>query len=362
VQISNFKKVRNFMEYWRKPFSAEIVSSETGLTLKQVTRVLGKMKKMGMVKKIATDGKLAIYVQELNYVEENPVNNYNYELDFLNAMIKKLKTANYSSTRQLEEVLNADRRKVTRYLTALCSIGMVKLIDGRYKIIKKVDLLLIGSKFDKNILTKMRDEQEGVVMARKEKVLRDASGREYPAKILDPQIVKRDNLVNRVMSRAARLHDKIAYEKDKMAADIDKYLQKTAEQYGENWKGNAELVSFDGKYKVEVRNRERIEFDEKLQVAKQKIDECLKRWTEDSNVNLQAVINEAFQVDKKGEIAKHRILALRKYNIKDKNWKQAMDIIDEAIQITSTKQYIAFYKRKSPKGPFELISLNFSAI
>ncbi|MCF7859332.1 MAG: DUF3164 family protein [Candidatus Cloacimonetes bacterium] len=199
-------------------------------------------------------------------------------------------------------------------------------------------------------------------MARREKVLKDADGREYPAKIIDPQLVKRDTVVNRVMKRAFRLHTKIMDEKDRITSDIDRYLSQTAEQYGENWKGNAELVSFDGKYKVEVRNRERIEFDEKLQVAKQKIDECLKRWTEDSNVNLQAVINEAFQVDKKGEIAKHRILALRKYNIKDKNWKQAMDIIDEAIQVTSTKQYIAFYKRKSPNKPFELISLNFSAI
>ena len=164
MQISNFKKVRNFMEYFRKPFSADILSIETGLTLKQVTRVLGKMKKMGMVKRIATDGKLAIYVQELDYAEENPVNNYNYELDFLNDMIKKLKTGNYSSTRQLEEVLKADRRKVTRYLTALCSIGMVTLVNGKYKIVTKIDLLLIGSKYDKNILTKMRDEAEGVAM------------------------------------------------------------------------------------------------------------------------------------------------------------------------------------------------------
>jgi hypothetical protein len=164
------------------------------------------------------------------------------------------------------------------------------------------------------------------------------------------------------MGRATRLHDKIAYEKDKMTADIDKYLQKTAEQYGENWKGNAELVSFDGKFKVEIRNRERIDFDEKLQIAKMKIDECLKRWTEDSNVNLQAVINEAFQVDKKGEIAKHRILGLRKYNINDKEWKLAMELIDEAIQVTSTKQYIAFYERPSTNKPFQLISLNFSAI
>ncbi|KQC06167.1 MAG: sulfate transporter [Candidatus Cloacimonas sp. SDB] len=199
-------------------------------------------------------------------------------------------------------------------------------------------------------------------MTKRDTIIKDANGREYPAKILDPQIVKRHNLVNRVIGRAARLHDKIAFEKQRMAEEIDKYLAQTAEQYGEQWKGNAELVSFDGKYKIEVRNRERIEFDEKLQIAKQKIDDCLKRWTQDSNVNLQAVINEAFQVDKKGEIAKHRILALRKYNIKDKNWKQAMQLIDEAIQVTSTKQYIAFYKRSGKNKPFQLISLNFSAI
>jgi len=362
VKISNFKKVRNFIEYFRKPFSADIVSSETGLTQKQVTRVLGKMKNMGMIKKITKNGKFTVYVQELNYTEEDPVNSYDYELNFLNAMIKKLKTGNYSSTRQLEDVLKADRRKVTRYLTALCSIGMVSLINDKYKVVKMVDLILVGSKFDKNILKKIRDEVEGVEMAKRVKVLTDAKGREYPAKILDPQIVKRDTLVSRVMGRAARLHDKIAFEKQRMAADIDKFLENTADQYGEKWKGNAELTSFDGKYKIEVRHRERIEFSEKLQIAKQKIDECLKRWTEDSNVNLQAVINEAFQVDKKGEIAKNRILGLRRYNIKDKNWKQAMELIDEAIQVTSTKQYIAFYERPSLNKPFQLISLNFSAI
>jgi len=174
--------------------------------------------------------------------------------------------------------------------------------------------------------------------------------------------VKRDALVNKVMNRATKLHDKLISEKERMATDIDKYLDQIAQQYGEKWKGNAELISFDGRSKVEIRQRELIKFSEKLQIAKQKIDDCLKRWSEDSNINLQAVIKEAFQVDKKGEIAKNRILDLRKYNISDPQWKLAMELIDQAIQVTSTKQYIAFYQRPSADKPFQLVSLNFSAI
>ncbi len=366
MEISNFKKVRNFIEYYGKPFTGDLVASETGLTLQQSIKVLNKMSNQELIKPISKKGKFSIYIKNINYVEENPTNNYNFEIKFLKSMLRKVKTGNYTSVRQLSEILDGDRRKVTRYLVALCSIGMVDLVNGKYKVIKDVDLLLIGSKFDSNILRKLKSKEsefkEGVIMGRKEKILVDASGREYPAKILDPEIVKRDTIVNRLMGKASRLHDRIESEKIKMVDDIDKYLNQTAQKYGEEWKGNAELLSFDGKYKIEVRQRERIEFSEKLQIAKQKIDGCLKRWSEDSNINLQAVIKEAFQVDKKGEIAKSRILGLRRYNIKDKQWQQAMDLIDEAIQVTSTKQYIAFYERPDKDKPFRLISLNFSAL
>ena len=364
MRLSQTKKVKNFVDFYGKPFTIDIVTGETGLTHIQARKVVAKLMHLGMVKIVATEGKRKIYLKNKNYVEKNPMNNYGYEIDFIKELSRLIKTGNYHSQRQLEMKIDAERGKISRYLVAMASIGMITIENDFYKFKAEKDYLLVGSKVDKEILIKFREknrEEKEENMA-KQKVLKDASGREYSAKILDPQIVMRDSLVSRVVGRAERLHDKITYEKEKMATEIEKYLQKTAEQYGENWKGNAELVSFDGKFKVEVRNRERIEFDEKLQIAKQKIDDFLKRWTEDSNVNLQAVINEAFQVDKKGEIAKHRILALRKYNIKDKNWKQAMDIIDEAIQVTSTKQYIAFYKRKSTNGPFELISLNFSAI
>lgn len=366
MEISNNKKVRNFIEYFNKPFTGDVVAGETGLTLQQTIKILNKMSSTGLIKPISKKGKFSIYIKNINYIEENPTNNYNLEIKFLKSMIRKVKTGNYSSIRQLTDVLDGDRRKITRYLIALCSIGMVDLVNGKYKVIKNVDLLLVGSKIDKEILKKLKDKEcefiEGVIMGRKEKMLYDANGREYPAKILDPHIVKRDTVVNRLMGKALRLHDKIESEKLKIAEDIDKYLNQTAQKYGEEWKGNAELVSFDGRYKVEVRHREHIDFSEKLQIAKHKIDDCLKRWSEDSNINLQAVIKEAFQVDKKGEIAKSRILGLRRYNIKDKQWQQAMDLIDEAIQVTSTKQYIAFYERESKDKPFRLVSLNFSAL
>jgi len=66
-------------------------------------------------------------------------------------------------------------------------------------------------------------------------------------------------------------------------------------------------------------------------------------------------------VDKKDEIAKYRILRLRRYNIKDQTWKEAMELIDQAIQVVSTKQYINFYERDE-SGQFRQIVLNFPAL
>jgi hypothetical protein len=173
--------------------------------------------------------------------------------------------------------------------------------------------------------------------------------------------VRRDSVVRKVMERAIRLNERLEADKAKMIEELASYLDDLAKRNGLEWKGNAELLCFDESMKVEVRYRERIQFGIELQLAKQKIDECLKEWTTDSNDNLKAIISEAFQVDKKGEIAKHRILALRRYNIQDETWKEAMELIDRAIQVTSTKQYIAIYTRKQD-GSYEQVVLNFSAL
>lgn len=194
-----------------------------------------------------------------------------------------------------------------------------------------------------------------------ERTLTDALGREFPVKVLDKELVIRDEVVRKVMGKVMKLQERIISDKQKIVEEIEAYLSDIAARNGLTWKGSAELLSFDESMRIEIRYHENIRFGVELQLAKQKIDECLKAWTSDSNVNLKAIITEAFQVDKKGQLAKHRILSLRKFKIKDSTWKEAMELIDKAIQVTSTKQYVGFFIRNE-SGKLERVLLNFSAI
>ena len=195
----------------------------------------------------------------------------------------------------------------------------------------------------------------------KERTLTDAQGREFPVKVLHTEIVEKDAAVKKAMDCAIKLQERILSDKQKMIQIIENYLNDAARRNGLEWKGNALLISFDEKYRVEMRFREKIQFGIELQLAKQKIDECIKAWSADSNDNLKAIVSDAFQLDKHGQLARYRIFALRRFKIKDPVWKEAMELIDKAILVTSTKQYISFAVRDEA-GNYNKIVLNFSAL
>jgi len=195
----------------------------------------------------------------------------------------------------------------------------------------------------------------------KERTLTDAQGREIPVKVLHTEILEKEAAVKKAMGVALKLQEQIITDKQKLIGIIEKYLNDAARRNGLEWKGNALLFTFDEKYKIEMRFREKIQFGIELQLAKQKIDECIKAWSVDSNDNLKAIINEAFQVDKRGQLARYRIFALRRYKIKDPIWKEAMELIDKAIMVTSTKQYISFAVRDEA-GNYNKVVLNFSTL
>ena len=195
----------------------------------------------------------------------------------------------------------------------------------------------------------------------KERTLTDAQGREIPVKVLHTEIVEKDAAVKKAMDCAIKLQERIISDKQKLIQTIEKYLNDAARRNNLEWKGNALLISFDEKYRVEMRFREKIQFGIELQLAKQKIDECIKAWSADSNDNLKAIVNDAFQLDKHGQLARYRIFALRRFKIKDPVWKEAMELIDKAILVTSTKQYISFAVRDEA-GNYNRIVLNFSAL
>ena len=147
--------------------------------------------------------------------------------------------------------------------------------------------------------------------------------------------------------------------KEKIDMDMDRFLESVAAEYGENWKGNALLRNFDQSKEVQVKYGQTIGFDERLQIAKQLIDKCIEKWSEGSDMKIRMLVNQAFKVDKKGQLDSKMILSLRQVKINDKDWKQAMELIADSVKIENRRKYFIF-KRKDVNGDWQTISLNFS--
>lgn len=189
----------------------------------------------------------------------------------------------------------------------------------------------------------------------------DGQGNTVPPRYIDKPVKARDRTVRRVHARAVSLSERLQTVKGEVLNLVDTYLNQVAEEYGEQWKGNAELVTFDGRIKVEVKISEALEFDERLQVAKSKIDDCLRRWTTDARAEVQAIINRAFAVDSKGRINVRAVISLRQIKSRDPIWIDAMEIIADSLRIRNTRRYINVYERDD-QDRWRPISLNWSAI
>lgn len=126
-------------------------------------------------------------------------------------------------------------------------------------------------------------------------------------------------------------------------------------------KGNVSLVTFDGRFKIIRQMQATITFDERLQAAKALIDECIQSWSKGSNANIKVLVNDAFQVDSTGKISTGRVLGLRRLEISDEKWLQAMQAIGDSMRVTSTKPYIRFYERDQATGEYVSINLDVAA-
>lgn len=175
----------------------------------------------------------------------------------------------------------------------------------------------------------------------------------------------RDQTVRRVWEKAEAINQALAEFKEIAFADIAAFIQISADQYqaklGGN-KGNVSLITFDGRFKIQRNFAERIVFDERLHAAKILIDDCLKEWTADGRDEIKAIINNAFNVDKKGEISTTRVLGLKKIEISHPKWLEAMQAITDSINIAGSKSYLRFYQRNDDTGEYEPMSLDIASI
>lgn len=193
----------------------------------------------------------------------------------------------------------------------------------------------------------------------------DAKGHLIPETIIKPIDLTRDELVLELTRQAKEVNNTLSQFKAKVFADISAFVDLSAEQYGVKWggkKGNVTLFSFDGALKVQVAIAERMVFDERLQAAKQLIDECIIDWSQGSRDEIKVLVQAAFQTDKEGRINTGRVLALRRLDIRDEKWMRAMQAIGESLQVVGSKSYVRFYEQLGDSDQYHPIPLDVAGV
>lgn len=191
---------------------------------------------------------------------------------------------------------------------------------------------------------------------------RNAVGYLVPVERVKEVDLMRDQFVADVIARARAISEVVADFKAHLAADLQAFLELSAEKYQAklgSGRGNVTLTSFDGRYQILRAVSDQITFDERLQSAKALIDDCLHIWTKDSGSEIQALIEHAFQTDRQGKINTKRILGLRQLKIDDETWLRAMEAIADAVTITGSRTYFRIYERDE-RGKYVQIPLDFS--
>jgi len=193
---------------------------------------------------------------------------------------------------------------------------------------------------------------------------KNAQGYLVPEDLIRPVDQLRDDVVQNIVEAAKVLRQAMADFKAASMQQIGDFIDLSSKEYGVEYggtKGNVTLPSFDGQFKILRAVGDHRVFDERIQAAKKLIDDCVIAWSDGANVNLKALVDHAFRVNKQGRIDVNEVLGLRQVDIDDARWLEAMEAIADSIRVTGTSQYLRIYERQ-PNGKYEQISLDIAGV
>jgi hypothetical protein len=195
--------------------------------------------------------------------------------------------------------------------------------------------------------------------------MKDPAGRLVPVEMVREIDKMRDQLVRELVLSARDVNAMLRHYKTAAFTDIAAFVQLSAEQYDAKVggdKGNVTLFTFDGQYKIVRQVSETLRFDERLQAAKAKIDECITEWASNARPEIKVLVNDAFAVNKEGAVQTDRVLSLRRLDIKDEKWLLAMDAISESLQVVGSRSYVRVYERVGDTDRYQAIPLDLASV
>jgi len=193
----------------------------------------------------------------------------------------------------------------------------------------------------------------------------DAGGNAIPPKYIKDIDKRRDALVTKLYAGALKLNGSMVSFRAQLDDMVTAYIAELAKNVDipATWKGNLTLTGFSVTLQVEIDVKDYITFDERLNIAKSLIDKYLIKKCDEAGCDaLRSVIHEAFNMDKKGKINRYMLRRLMRTNIKDQDWVTAMEMIRDAEQAVSSKQYVMFRYRANTQADWQTLSLNFASL
>ena len=183
------------------------------------------------------------------------------------------------------------------------------------------------------------------------------------SKIKDVDLL-RDDVVREIVDGAQNISAQLQSFKEMAMSMAESFCEISLEKHGVKYggkKGNISLTTYNGEFRVSIDVQDILEFDEQLQAAKELVDRCIRKWSDGAEDNLRILVNDAFRVDKKGNVDTKRILELRRYEINDSDWEKAMEAITDSIKVNFSKRYMRIHRRDN-QGKYKQIPLDFSAV
>lgn len=202
-----------------------------------------------------------------------------------------------------------------------------------------------------------------MIQQAKQKHWEDVDGVMVPKKYIDSLALKKERVVGKVLSKTLAFQKKAVELKEAIMADCDELYYAMMKEAGvdiSERKGNYQITSFDRSVKIEMKVSDRIEFDEHINFAQERIKVFLAQKTEGIDGDLSELINSAFQTTK-NRIDTKSIFKLFTLKIKHPIWEEAMGLIKKSIQKNKSVRYLSIFE-KDAEGRYKQIQLNFSSL
>lgn len=180
----------------------------------------------------------------------------------------------------------------------------------------------------------------------KERTYIDAAGREVPAKYV-PKFAKEKDAAARKILEAWRKEEArlkalwketvAAVEKIHAGARKEEKLEPAAVAD----KGYFSFRTFDGRVTVRLDRAREVVFNEKLDLAKELIDEAVEEIAGEAAGDLRTIVESAFKPRGKNRtLDRQRLSDICKMNVRNAKWQKAVELIKAAAEESQRMDYL----------------------